>query len=40
MLLEGFDRQHFTTLLTNWYRVTKGKFKVGPLPYVSAGAAA
>ena len=29
-LLEGYNREQFTTLLTNWYRATKGKFKARP----------
>ena len=27
-LLEGLSRERLQTLLTNWYRATKGKFKV------------
>ena len=28
VLLEGYTREQFTTLLTNWYRANKGKYKV------------
>ena len=27
-MLEGLSRERFTTLLTNWYRAARGKFKV------------